>query len=102
MSKSILITGAGTGIGAETARLLSEINEIFVHYHSSVDAAKKVAADVDQRGGKAFLIQADLSKEDGCRKLVEAVASQTDKLDVLFNNAGRMSWSGATWSAYLN
>ena len=88
MSKSILITGAGTGIGAETARLLSEINEIFVHYHSSVDAAKKVAADVDQRGGKAFLIQADLSKEDGCRKLVEAVASQTDKLDVLFNNAG--------------
>jgi 3-oxoacyl-[acyl-carrier protein] reductase len=88
MSKTILITGASTGIGAETARILAEGNEIFVHYFSSKEPAEKVAADVVERGGKAHLIQADLSKEDGCRELVKAVSSLTDKLDVLFNNAG--------------
>ena len=88
MSKSILITGASTGIGAETARLLAEGSDIFVHYHSSGGAAEKVAADVKERGGNAHLIKADLSTEAGCRELVKAVSDKTDKLDVLFNNAG--------------
>ena len=88
MSKSILITGASTGIGAETARLLSEGNQVFIHYHSSADAAQKVAADVKERGGTAHLIKADLSTEAGCRELVKAVSDTTEKLDVLFNNAG--------------
>ena len=88
MSKSILITGASTGIGAETAHMLSEGNEIFVHYHSSAESAKKVATDVKEKGGKAVIIQADLSKEEGCRSLAQAVSSNTDRLDVLINNAG--------------
>lgn len=88
MSKNILITGASTGIGAETARLLAKGNDVFVHYFSSADLARKVAADVEERGGRPQLVQADLSKEDGCRDLVKSVAAKTDKLDVLFNNAG--------------
>jgi 3-oxoacyl-[acyl-carrier protein] reductase len=86
--KNILITGASTGIGAETARLLADGNTVFVHYFSSEESAQKVAADVAERGGKAQLVRADLSTEDGCRDLVEAVAAKTDKLDVLFNNTG--------------
>ena len=88
MSKNILITGASTGIGAETARVLAKDNQIFVHYHSSGDAAQKVAADVEANGGKAVAIQADLSTEAGCRALVDEIKRRTDKLDVLFNNAG--------------
>ena len=52
MSKHILITGASTGIGAETARYLAEGNEIFVHYFSSRAPAEKVADEVEAKGGK--------------------------------------------------
>ena len=88
MSKHILITGASTGIGAETARVLANGNTVFVHYNASGQAAEKVAADVNQAGGEAIVLQADLSAETGCRSLVEGVAAKTDKLDVLVNNAG--------------
>ncbi len=88
MSKVILITGASTGLGAETARHLAQGNQIFIHYFASKEAAQKVAADVEANGGKAQLVQADLSAEDGCRSLFKAVAEKVDKLDVLVNNAG--------------
>lgn len=86
--KRIFITGASTGIGAETARFLAEGNEIFAHYFSSESSARDLSAAIEAAGGKAHLIQADLSGEDGCRKLVDEVRQKTDKLDVLFNNAG--------------
>ncbi len=88
MSKHILITGASTGIGAQTARVLADGNTIFVHYNTSKKPAEKVAAEVNAAGGTAIVVQADLSAEEGCRMLVQAVSANTDKLDVLVNNAG--------------
>lgn len=88
MSKLILITGASTGIGAETAHHLASGNEIFVHYNTSKHAAEDVVADVENLGGKAYPLQADLSTEAGCNALVKAIFEKTDKLDVLINNAG--------------
>jgi 3-oxoacyl-[acyl-carrier protein] reductase len=80
MSKQILITGASTGLGAETARLLAAGNEIFVHYNASGEAAHQVVEDVEKRDGKAHLLQADLTTEQGCRELVQSVSEKTDKL----------------------
>jgi 3-oxoacyl-[acyl-carrier protein] reductase len=88
MSKTILITGASTGIGAETARHLAPDNTIIVHYNTSKEAAEKVAADVGQNGGKAHLVQTDVSTQAGCTALVDDVAQNFDHLDVLVNNAG--------------
>jgi len=88
MPKVILITGASTGMGAETARHLAKENEIFIHYNASKEAAANVAADVERQDGKAYLLQADLSTEAGCKDLVHAISEKTDKLDVLVNNAG--------------
>jgi len=88
MSKVILITGASTGLGAESARLLAPGNEIFLHYNASEEAARKVAEEVAKAEGKAHLIQADLTTANGCRGLVQSVSEKTARLDVLFNNAG--------------
>ena len=47
---------------------------------------KQVAEDVEKRGGKAILLQADLTTEKACEDLVAALAEKTDHLDVLINN----------------
>ena len=88
MSKIILITGASTGLGAATARLLAPQNKIIVHYYSSKEAAEKVAKDIEESGGEAFLIQEDLTSEEACIRLVREVANRYSKLDILINNAG--------------
>ncbi len=90
MSKIILITGASTGIGAEAARTLAPDNRIIVHYNSSGEAAEEVAEAVKANGGIAHLMQADLSTEQGVRKLFELIDADFDHLDVLINNAGSL------------
>ncbi len=103
--KKLLITGASTGIGAETARLLAPGNLVFVHYASSRRKAEGVAREVEQLGGRAVLLQADLTTEAACIGLVEALGAHADSLDVLVNNAGglvrRQAARGLTWDLML-
>lgn len=88
MNKTILITGASTGIGAAVAIALAEGNTVFVHYHSSEQPAREVADQVAATGGTPYLVQADLSTEEGCSRVVDEIQSKTSVLDVLVNNAG--------------
>lgn len=88
MSKFILITGASTGIGAATAMHLSSGNHVIVHYNSSKKEAEKVADGISNRGGVAYLFQADLTSKKGCENLAAFVKQQWGRLDVLINNAG--------------
>jgi 3-oxoacyl-[acyl-carrier protein] reductase len=88
MSKKLLITGASTGIGADTAIEFAAGNLVFVHFNSSTGAAQKVAEQVRELGGEAVTVQADLKSEAGCKALYAEVAKHTDALDVLVNNAG--------------
>jgi 3-oxoacyl-[acyl-carrier protein] reductase len=88
MAKIILVTGASTGIGAATAVELAENNVVFIHYNRSEEEARAVASSVEERGGSAYVIQADLMTEEGCHRLMEGVHAKTDRLDVLINNAG--------------
>jgi 3-oxoacyl-[acyl-carrier protein] reductase len=84
-----IITGAGSGIGAETARQLAARGwSVVVNFRSSRDAAEAVVADCIKAGGKAVAIQADVSDDDACKALVSATLEKFGRIDALMNNAG--------------
>ncbi|MGF1697032.1 SDR family oxidoreductase [Vibrio lamellibrachiae] len=87
-----LITGASTGIGAETAKLLAENNDLILTYCHSSDEAFTLQSVLLQeyQANSVHFIKANLSTEEGCIELFEQVTGMTDKLDALINNAGGM------------
>jgi NAD(P)-dependent dehydrogenase (short-subunit alcohol dehydrogenase family) len=89
MDKVAIVTGAGTGIGQGIAlELGKEGSRVLVHYHSSRDGAELVCAQIREAGGEAVPYQADLSRVEGCTKLVAACVDEFDGVDVLVNNSG--------------
>ncbi len=97
----VLITGASTGIGAATAKMMAKDNELFLVYNRSVDSAKAVALEVEKLGGIAHLLQCDVTTEENCIELMRQVSELTEYLDVLVNNAGglvrRVEAQDLTW-----
>ncbi|WP_321472709.1 3-oxoacyl-ACP reductase family protein [uncultured Paludibaculum sp.] len=87
--KTILITGAGRGIGEGLARDLgAQGARIGVHYLNEDDAARATCDAIRAAGGQAEPFQADLSSVAACRFLVNRTVERFGRLDVLINNAG--------------
>ena len=84
--KVALITGAGSGIGLQTALLFSEEGAAVV----CVDVNEKAAREAAAKLKKAIAVKADVSKAADCQQMVAAAERQFGKLNVLFNNAGIM------------
>lgn len=84
-----LVTGAGRGIGAATARLLAECGyDVAINYARHGSAAEGVAADVRARGRRALLVRADVADEAAVVAMFEAVDRGLGRLSALVNNAG--------------
>lgn len=89
--KSVLITGASTGIGAALARAFARQHaRVGLHYNSSRDAAEAVAAEIRDGGGEVFLVQGDVSSTATVTRIVNDTAAHFGGLDGLINNAGLM------------
>ncbi len=89
MGKSVLITGAASGIGLESAKaFLSCGADVYMADYNGEALAEQVEALSAQYPGKVFCIVADITAEEGVIKMVDAVKENTGKLDILVNNAG--------------
>jgi 3-oxoacyl-[acyl-carrier protein] reductase len=100
--RSVLVTGAGTGFGAEIAvRAAQEGARVGVHYNRSKDGAERTAARILELGGEAVLIQGDITSWADIRRMADTAFEAFDGLDVLVNNVGdvareQMSWRDIT------
>lgn len=89
--KVFLVTGASTGIGAAVARGLGAQGAIVaVHYNSSKAEADKVAGDIRESDGKAFVVHGDMSRQKDVAEVVEQVGREFGRIDGLINNAGSL------------
>lgn len=104
--RTVLITGASGGIGAETARRFSAAGyAVAVHYHRGEAAAQALADELNGQGGEAAVFRADVADSAQVEAMTAAVLERFGRLDVLVCCAG-VAWQGlltdmsdADWAA---
>ena len=84
-----LVTGASRGIGRAIAlKLAGSGYTVAINYAGSHDAAAKVKDEIEAAGGKAILLQGDVSRAEDVDRIFKTVKEEFGTLDVLVNNAG--------------
>ncbi|MES3007594.1 MAG: SDR family oxidoreductase [Pseudomonadota bacterium] len=87
--KVAIVTGAGTGVGAATARLLaSQGCHVVINYSRSADAAQEVARACESLGVQALVCKANVASDTECRAMVEQALAKWGHVDIVVNNAG--------------
>lgn len=91
--KTALITGASSGIGAETARLLAQKGLKVILVARRIEKLEQLAKEIVEAGGNARVTQADLSRDEDVQELLTQIHQGCIQPDVLINNAG-FGWYG--------
>jgi len=85
-----LVTGASGGIGNAIALRLARAGAaIVVHYGRNAAGAERTLRQVEETGGAARIIQADITSAEACRRLCDEATEWRGHLDILVNNAGQ-------------
>ena len=85
-----LVTGASSGIGAATARQLAEHGAAVALVARRKDRLDDLAADIENAGGTALVVAADITDRTEAQAAVAQTVAQFGRLDILVNNAGLM------------
>ena len=89
--KVALVTGASRGIGRAIAlRLAQDGAAVVVNYAGSAQQAQETVGLIEQGGGRAAAVQADVSKVADVKRLFDTCFEHFGGLDILVNNAGVM------------
>jgi len=86
--KNVLVTGAGSGIGAEIARRLGARGARVIVADLNEGAARDVASQIEKEGGTAMAVQQDVGDAESMRRSVELALERFGGLDMAVNNAG--------------
>src|ERR1700693_54995 len=86
--QSALITGSGRGIGRAIALLFAKEGASVFLCARSHDQLASSAAEISHRGGQVAFTSADVTREEDCRRIVDAVREKFGPVTILVNNAG--------------
>src|SRR6476620_3349339 len=86
--KVVAVTGASSGIGEATARVLGERGAKVVLGARRMAALDEIAAELRDRGGQAVVCATDVTRRDDLERLVGTAVAEFGRLDVLVSNAG--------------
>lgn len=103
--KGAVITGSSRGIGAATAQLIAARGAgVVVNYRQKAPRAKKVVKSIEEAGGRAVAVGADLTEQQGAQALVDAAVENFGSLDLLILNAsgGMEADRGEDYALKLN
>ncbi len=86
--KIVIVTGAGSGIGAATAKHFAKHRANVIVSDIKEEKAQQIADEIEQEGGSATILTANVAKFDEVERLISDTVAQFGRLDVLVNNAG--------------
>lgn len=88
--KVVLITGGSRGIGETTAKLFSVYGaKVAVNYFKGKDDAQRIVQEIEDHGGQAMAVGADISNKNQVEKMIKAICEQFLTIHILVNNAVR-------------
>ena len=91
--KIVVITGASSGLGEATARLLSAEGATVVLGARRRDRLQALETELTANGGKALAVATDVTQCDQVKRLVDTAVQRYERVDVIINNAGLMPQS---------
>lgn len=91
--KTVVITGASSGIGEELAVVLASRGANLVLAARREEELARVVKRCEQAGGRALSVPTDVSEQESCRRMVDRAVEAFGGIDLLVNNAGITMWA---------